>query len=127
MTGKIIELNESNFEEEVLKSDIPALVDFWAPWCGPCRGFKPVFEAAAERHGDVVFAACNTEEQPELAAAFGIRSIPTVMAFREGVLVYARPGALPAEAVDELLRQLRALDMAEVHANARPAAAAAGS
>jgi thioredoxin len=113
--------------DQVINDRDTVLIDFWAPWCGPCRAFKPVFEAAAESHGDVVFAACNTEEQPELAAAFGIRSIPTVMAFREGVLVYTRPGALPAEAVDELLRQLRALDMAEVHANARPAAAAAGS
>ena len=112
-------LTTDKFDSTVTGSDI-VVIDFWAPWCGPCRVFKPVFEAAAERHADVVFAACNTEEQPELAAAFGIRSIPTVMAFREGVLVYSQPGALPAEAVDELLRQVRALDMAEVHAKAEP-------
>ena len=92
------------------------LVDFWASWCGPCRSFAPVFEDASERHTDVVFAKVDTEAHPELAERFGIRSIPTVMAFRDDVLVFAQPGALPGQALDELVSQIQALDMDEVRA-----------
>lgn len=110
----VLELNEENFEDTILSNDFVVL-DFWAPWCGPCRGFAPVFEATSEKHPDIVFAKINTEEQQALAAHFQIRSIPTLMIFREKVIIYSQAGALPAGAFDELLNKARELDMARVH------------
>lgn len=107
-------LTEATFEETVRDNDI-VLVDWWASWCGPCRIFAPVFEAAAAEHDDIVFAKVDTEAEQRLAAVAGIMSIPTLMAFREGVLVFSQPGALPAAALDDLIGQVRALDMDEVH------------
>ena len=103
------------FEALVEDSDI-LLVDFWAEWCGPCRMFGPVFEAASEQHTDITFAKVDTEVERDLAAQASITSIPTLMAFREGILVYARPGALPAPALEQLVTAVRALDMDEVRA-----------
>jgi thioredoxin 1 len=108
-------LTAESFEETVTKNDI-VLVDFWAEWCGPCRMFAPVFEKAAEANPDIVFGKVDTEEERALAAAANIRSIPTLMAFREGVLVFNQAGALPAAALDELIGAVRGLDMSEVHA-----------
>lgn len=102
--------------EQMIRDNETLIIDFWAPWCGPCRAFKPVFEAAAERHADITFAACNTEEEQELAGAFGIRSIPTLMVFRQGVLVFNQPGMLPAPVLDDLVGKVRALDMVAVRA-----------
>ena len=109
-----IALTRASFEETVTGSDI-VLVDCWASWCGPCRAFAPVFEAAAMEHDDIVFAKVDTEAEQGLAAKAGIMSIPTLMVFREGVLVFSQPGALPAAALEGLIGQVRALDMDKVH------------
>jgi thioredoxin 1 len=108
-------LTATDFESTVLGNDI-VLVDFWAAWCGPCRNFAPVFESASAVHSDVVFGKVDTEAEQALAAAAQITSIPTLMAFREGVLVYAQPGALPAPALEQVIEAVRGLDMDEVRA-----------
>jgi thioredoxin 1 len=109
----IVELTKENFESVVTGNPI-VIVDFWAPWCGPCRGFAPVFEKASEAHADVVFAKVNTEEQQELAGSFNIRSIPTLMVFREQAVLFEQAGALPASALEQVLTQAKALDMEKV-------------
>lgn len=121
-------LTSENFSQVTENNGI-VVVDFWAAWCGPCRAFKPIFADAAARHSDVTFATCDTEDQPELAAAFQIRSIPTVAVFRDKVLLYAQPGMLPADALDDLVQRVKALDMAKIHAEiaARERAAAVGA
>jgi len=109
-----IALTKDNFEQVVNGNDM-VLVDFWAPWCGPCKGFAPVFEAASERYADIVFGKINTDDEQELAASFNIRSIPTLMLFREKVILFSQAGALPGSALEQVITQGRELDMAVVH------------
>lgn len=110
-----VALTQENFEQTVIGDGI-VLVDWWAAWCGPCRSFAPVFEAASEKHPDVVFGKIDTEAEPGLAGAAGIRSIPTLMAFRDGILVFSQPGALPAAALEQVIQAVRDLDMDDVRA-----------
>jgi thioredoxin 1 len=111
-----VELTTENFND-VVSAEGTVLVDFWAEWCGPCRQFAPVFDEASERHGDITFGKVDTEAQTQLAQAFGISSIPTLMAVRDGVVLYAEPGALPGPALEELIGKVREVDMDEVRAS----------
>ena len=108
-------ITHENFQATLDGADI-LIVDFWASWCGPCRAFAPTFEKASEAHADVVFGKVDTEDQQELAGFFQIRSIPTLMIFRERVMLYNEAGALPPQALEQIIEQVRALDMAKIHA-----------
>ena len=108
-----VELTKDNFQDVIANNDF-VIIDFWAPWCGPCRSFAPTYEAASEKHGDIVFGKVNTEEEQELAGYFQIRSIPTLMIFREKIIIFSQPGMLPASAFDDLIGRAKELDMDQV-------------
>ena len=110
-----VEVTKDNFHQ-IIDANPIVIVDFWAPWCGPCRAFAPVYESLAEKYPDVVFAKVNTEIEQELAAAFQIRSIPTLMVFREQIILFSQPGSLPARDLEEVITRTKALDMQQVHA-----------
>jgi thioredoxin 1 len=120
-----VQVTETTFDSTVKQGIV--LLDFWAAWCSPCRAFAPIFEATAARHPDVVFGKVNTEEEPGLAAAFAIRAIPSLAVLRDGVLLAVQPGMVPAAALDELVKNVRALDMAEVQRSVAATQAPAGA
>jgi thioredoxin 1 len=109
----VVELTKDNFEQ-VVTSNPTVIIDFWAPWCGPCKGFAPVFERVAEEHPDVVFAKVNTDDEQEISSHFQIRSIPTLMVFRDQIIVFSQPGALPQNALEQVVAKAKELDMNEV-------------
>lgn len=111
----MLDLNKDNFEHTVLNNDL-VIIDFWAPWCGPCKGFAPVYEEISEKYPGVVFAKVNTEAEQELAGYFQIRSIPTLMVFREKIIIFSQPGAVPGAALEEILSKAQALDMDQIRA-----------
>jgi len=121
-----IELNATNFSDTINNNDF-VIVDFWAPWCGPCRSFAPIYEELSEQHPDIVFAKVNTEEQQELAAHFQIRSIPTLMLFREQIILYSEAGALPKQGMQQLISDAKEVDMQEVHKSLQEQQSQAGS
>ena len=110
-----LDLNKDNFEQTILNNDL-VILDFWAPWCGPCQGFAPVYEEISEKHTDVVFAKVNTEEEQELGGQFQIRSIPTLMVFREQIIIFTQPGALPGSALEDIIAKAKMLDMDQIRA-----------
>jgi thioredoxin len=109
-----VELTNDNFETTINGNPM-VIIDFWAPWCGPCVGFAPVYEKASDQHPDVVFAKVNTDEEHELAGSFGIRSIPTLIVFREKIILFQQAGALPGNALEQVISQAKSVDMAKVH------------
>ena len=110
-----LDLTKDNFEQTILNNTL-VIIDFWAPWCGPCKGFAPVYEEISEKYPDVVFAKVNTEEEQELGGYFQIRSIPTLMVFREKIIIFTQPGAVPGAALEEILSKAQALDMDQIRA-----------
>jgi thioredoxin 1 len=131
MTMAVQELTKENFEQVVTGSPT-VIVDYWAPWCGPCRAFAPTFERVSEKHPDIVFAKVNTEDEQEIAGHFQIRSIPTLMIFRDNIIIFSQPGALPEGALEQVIGKAKALDMDDVRKQiaeqqaAEPPQAAAG-
>jgi len=111
-----VELTKETFKDTIMDNDI-IIVDFWAPWCGPCKSFAPIYEQVSEKHDDIVFAKINTEDEQELAASFQIRSIPTLMIFREQIVIFSQAGMLPESALDEIIGKTRELDMDKVRAD----------
>ena len=111
-----IELNEESLEKTIVDNDI-VIIDFWAPWCGPCKSFGPIYEEVSEKHADIVFAKVNTEDEQGIAAHFQIRSIPTLMIFREQIVLFSEPGMLPASGLEQVIEQIKGLDMDKVKAD----------